>query len=422
MGLTFAEKVLAGKAGLDTVVPGQIVFISPDHLLSHDNTAAIIGKIGTELDKYGITNPDLHVIVLDHVIPAASEKNAEGHKKIREYVKKFDLPHFYDIGRGICHQVMMEEGLALPGQVVVGSDSHTCSYGALGCFATGVDRTEAAALILTGKTWFKVPVTIKITLTGELGFRVTAKDVILQIIADLGADGAGYKAVEFHGNTGALTLDDRFTIANMGIEMGAKIAVFPTDSVVEKYLAAAGVEPGAYQVVWADPDAVYEQELTVDLSRIEPVVACPHAVDNGKSVTDVAGLKIHQGLLGTCTNGRAEDFRVAAEILKGKQVHPDVRLLLLPASRTILQEIIQDGTLESLVAAGGVILPPGCGPCLGAHQGALAPGERCISTANRNFKGRMGCADAETYLAGPATLAASVLTGVITDPRTVEGD
>ncbi|MBN1295255.1 3-isopropylmalate dehydratase large subunit [bacterium] len=420
MGMTFAEKLLARKASLDHVVPGQIVFVEPDYLLSHDNTSAIVGKVVDLLDQYGVANPDRHIIVLDHVVPAASEKHAKGHKVIREYVKKFGIRHFYDVGRGICHQVVLEEGFATPGSLIVGSDSHTCSYGAVGCFATGIDRTEAAALLLTGKTWFKVPSSIKITVTGSLPKHVSAKDFILQIIADLGADGAGYKSVEFHGETHNLSLDDRITIANMGIEMGAKAAVFPVDELAEEYLLQIGVTPDRYDSLWADEDASYERAFHYELNSIQPRIAKPHAVDNGARVDDVAGLKIDQCLLGTCTNGRVRDFHEAAEILKGKHVHPDVRLLLLPASNAILNTLIQDGTLQILIAAGSVLLPTGCGPCLGAHQGALAPGERCLSTSNRNFKGRMGCAESEIYLASPATIAASAVKGCISDPRNIE--
>lgn len=417
--MTFAQKVLAKKAGVNHVVPGQIVFIKPDHLLTHDNTAAIIGKIEKELDEFGLFNRDLPVIVLDHVIPAASEKNAAGHQKIRQFVKEHELKNFFDIGRGVCHQVIMEEGLALPGTVIVGSDSHTCSYGAVGCFSTGIDRTEAAALLLTGKTWFKVPSSIKINLLGQLPPMLDAKDIILKIISDLGADGAAYKAVEFHEQTESLSISERFTIANMGIEMGAKVAVFPADDKARDFLKSVGASPGSYEPVWADSDAHYEQIIDFDLHSLTPRIALPHAVDNGESVENIQDIEIHQCLIGTCTNGRSDDFRTAAEILKNKIVHKNVRLLILPASNSVMREIIEDGTLHILVKAGAVILPPGCGPCLGAHQGALAPGERCLSTSNRNFKGRMGCAEAEIFLASPATVAASALTGKITDPRTM---
>ena len=419
MGMTFAQKVLARAAGLDSVVPVQIVAVKPDHLLTHDNTAAIIGKIGDELDKYGVVRKGMPIIVLDHVTPAANEKTATGHANIREFVAKHDIPHFYDVGTGVCHQVVVEKGHALPGKILVGSDSHTCSYGAVNAFSTGIDRTEAAALLLVGETWFRVPPTIRMTLKGEFSPGVSAKDLILTIIGDISAGGATYQAVEFHGNVGALTVEDRFVVANMGIEMGGKIAVFPFDETTEAYLTSVGADRSSYEPVWADADAEYIRELSYDLCEIVPVVALPHKVDNVKPVSEIEGMEINQVLLGTCTNGRLSDLRAAAAVLDGKMVSPKVRLLVLPASREVLEAALADGTIAKLVRAGGVLLPVGCGPCLGAHQGVLAPGERCLSTANRNFKGRMGCKDAETVLASPETVAASAISGVITDPRKV---
>jgi len=417
MGQTFAQKVLARAAGVRSVVPGQIVTVRPDHLLTHDNTSAIVGKIEKDLEKHGVVSTEMSIIVLDHVVPAVDEKTATGHRKVRDFVAKYGIEHFYDVGVGVCHQVVVEKGLALPGRVLVGSDSHTCAYGAVNAFATGIDRTEAAALLLTGETWLRVPPTIKITLQGALKSPVSAKDLVLKIIGDLGADGANYDAVEYHGDVASLSVDDRFVVANMGIEMGAKIAVFPFDAVTEKYLAAAGVPRTAYEPVWADADAEYKSEHTYNLAAIEPMIALPHKVDNVKRVKDAAGIEIQQALLGTCTNGRLSDLRAAAAVLDGRKVDPRVRLLVLPASREILEAALADGTLAKLVRAGGVVLPVGCGPCLGAHQGILAPGERCISTSNRNFKGRMGCKDSEIYLASPETVAASALKGVVTDPR-----
>jgi 3-isopropylmalate/(R)-2-methylmalate dehydratase large subunit len=419
MGKTFAEKVLANKSGKAEVVPGQIVIVEPDHLLTHDNTAAIIGKISDELKEFGVARPEMPLIVLDHVIPAASEKTATNHLKTREYVNTFNLPNFYDVGQGICHQVVVEKGHAHPGDILVGSDSHTCSYGAVGAFSTGVDRTESAALILRGQTWLRVPDTIKMTLTNELQPGVTAKDVILHIIGDIGADGASYQAVEFHGNIGPLSIEDRFTIANMGVEMGAKIAVFQVDDLTRKYLTSIGVNESEYEAVWADPDANYIRELTYDLSTIEPVVAAPHKVDNVKKVSELEGVEFDQFLLGTCTNGRLGDLELAADILEGKKVASGTRFLVLPASKEVYEAALDKGTIARLSRAGALVLPPGCGPCLGAHQGVLAPGEKCLSTANRNFKGRMGCKEAEIYLASPATVAASALTGKLTDPRKV---
>jgi homoaconitate hydratase family protein len=384
----------------------------------HDNTAAIIEKISDEIEKYGIVDKNLPVIVLDHVIPAADEKTANNHKKIREFVKKYRIKNFFDAGTGICHQVVLEKGFAVPGSLILGSDSHTCSYGSVGAFSTGIDRTEAAALLLTGETWLKVPLSIKINLKGKLNNWVSAKDVILYIIGDVGASGANYCSVEFHGDLKQFSVSDRFTIANMGVEAGAKNAVFPADRITVEYLKSIGTN--GYTATWADSDASYFKELTYDVSKIQPMIACPHNVDNVKPVSELAGLEIEQCLIGTCTNGREEDLKIAAEILNGKKVSPNVRLLILPASKTVFENCLKDGTIEILSNAGAIILPSGCGPCLGAHQGVLAPGEICLSTSNRNFKGRMGCKESEIYLASPATVAASAIYGEITDPRTVK--
>jgi 3-isopropylmalate/(R)-2-methylmalate dehydratase large subunit len=417
-GKTFAEKILMQKTGMSDLVPNQIVIAKPDHLLTHDNTSAIVSKVEEELKKYGIISTDLSVIALDHTVPAVDEKTASGHKKIREFVTTYNIKNFFDVGEGVCHQLMVEKGFALPGKLILGSDSHTCMYGALNAFATGIDRTEAAVLLLTGDTWLKVPPTIKMILRGNLQKGVTGKDLVLKIIGDIGADGANYKAVEFHGDIANIPMDDRLTISNMGIEMGAKIAVFPCDGLTVEYLykSAKGKK---YEPVWADDDAVYEKELAYQLNDIEPMVAKPHTVDNMATVGEVAGLEINQALLGTCTNGRLSDFQAAAAILKGRKIAKNVRLLLLPASRSILEEGMKDGTFSALVEAGGVLLPAGCGPCLGAHQGLLAEGERCVSTSNRNFQGRMGSKKAEVFLASPLTVAASALKGSITDPREV---
>jgi homoaconitase/3-isopropylmalate dehydratase large subunit len=393
MGKTFAEKVLARKAGREKASTGEIVFLEPDHLLTHDNTAAIIGKIEDELERYGVKRREMPIIVLDHVAPAASEKTATNHQKIRAFVERFELPNFFDVGVGVCHQVVVEKGFARPGTVIVGSDSHTCSYGAVGCFATGIDRTEAAALFLRGVTWLKVPETIRILLKGRLGRAVSAKDLVLTIIGDIGADGASYRAVEFHGDVEGLSIEDRFTVANMGVEMGAKAAVFPVDEVTREHLRAAGVADDEYEAVWADDGARYAEEIVVDLPDVQPVVAKPHKVDNVAPVKELAGTEFHQFLLGTCTNGRLSDLRAAADILEGRKVAPGSRLLILAASREIFEAAMEEGV--------------------------LAPGERCLSTANRNFKGRMGTKEGEIYLASPETVAASAVTGRLTDPREI---
>ena len=314
MGKTFAEKILAKKSGRESVIPGEIVIVKPDRLLTHDNTSAIVGKIGSELKEFGVARPEMPVIVLDHVIPASDEKTATSHKKTREFVSTYHIDRFFDVGEGVCHQIMVEKGLALPGAVIVGSDSHTCSYGAVGAFATGIDRTEAAALLLRGETWLKVPETIKITLENKLVPPVSAKDLVLSIIGNIGADGADYMSVEFHGNTGSLSIDQRFTIANMGVEMGAKNAVFPVDAITIHYLESIGIARKEYEPVWADPDAKYARELIYDLSKIVPVVAAPHKVDNVKAVEEIEGIEFQQFLLGTCTNGRVSDLEIAADI------------------------------------------------------------------------------------------------------------
>jgi 3-isopropylmalate/(R)-2-methylmalate dehydratase large subunit len=414
MLMTFAEKVLSRKAGKATARAGELVTCKPDRLLMHDNAAAITDKVAKDMAEFGIADPEQPVIVLDHVIPASDEKTATSHKKIREFVQKYGIKHFYDVGTGVCHQVMVEKGLILPGMLAVGSDSHTCSYGAVNAFATGIDRTEAASMLLTGETWFKVPETIRITLKGRLPEMVAAKDLILTIIGGIGADGADYCSVEFWGDIANLTIDDRFTIANMGVEMGAKNAVFPVDEITKGFLQTIGVKRTSWNPEWADDGATYRQELEWNMTDVVPGIAVPHKVDKYKPVTELAGLEVQQ-----CTNGRASDLAVAAGILCGKKVSANTRLLILPASRAELEKALDSGDIQTLVSAGAVLLPPGCGPCLGAHQGCLAPGEKCLSTSNRNFKGRMGCKDAEIYLASPATVAATALTGRITDPREV---
>jgi len=417
MGKTFIQKIFEQKMG-KPVNEGEIVFVQPDYILTHDNSAAIIKKLSQVKEGIKVKYPDRIVIVLDHVIPAASAKTANNHKEIREFVKAQHITHFYDIGRGICHQVLPEMGLAKPGSIIVGSDSHTCTYGAFGAFSTGIDRTEAAGIWITGDTWFKIPQSYKITLEGRFQQRVSAKDLILKIIGDLGADGANYKSVEYHGS-GIVNLDisDRMTIANMAVEMGAKNGVFPVDEITKKWLKEHNVEE--YHAVWADDDAVYEKEYFYDLNEITPQVAFPHTVDNVKDISEAEGIKVDQCFIGTCTNGRLEDLHAAAAILNGRTVHPSTRLLVLPASREVYQQATDDGTLSILNRAGAVILPTGCGPCLGAHQGVMADNEVTISTANRNFKGRMGNKTAEIYLASPETVAASALKGVITDPRKI---
>jgi len=415
MAMTFAQKVLAAKAGLQSVAVGQIVEIEPDYCLSHDNTAAIsktFKKIGVERVKY----PERFVIVLDHTVPASIEKYALGHKEIREFVYEQGIANFYDAGVGICHQVLPEKGFALPGKLILGSDSHTTTYGAFGAFSAGVGRSEMAVLYATGKIWLKTPASFKIVVSGQLEEPITSKDLILKIISDIGADGALYRSIEFTGRAiEEMSLSSRIVLSNMAIECGAKNGYIAPDKKTFAFLDGRAVHE--YTPVYPDPDAKYEKVLEFDATTLDPQVAKPHAVDNVSPIEEVAGTKIDQALIGTCTNGRLEDLRLAAKILSGNKVAHGVRLLILPASQQVLLGALREGLIETFVEAGALVLNPGCGPCLGAHQGVLAPGEVCLSTANRNFRGRMGSRDAETYLASPATVAASAITGVVTDPR-----
>jgi len=417
MGLTFAQKVLARKAGLEQVLPGQIVTVRPDRLLTHDNTAAIARKFA-QIGVQRMADPAMSVIVLDHVVPAANETYAQNHKEIRAFVRQQGIAAFYDVGEGICHQVLPEKGHAWPGALIVGSDSHTTTHGAFGAFSAGIGRTEAAAVMATGEIWLRVPESFRIVINGSLPPRLSAKDVILHIIGDLGADGADYRSVEFSGETvRQMSLASRMVLCNMVAEMGAKNGVVLPDEKTRQWLKDRVSEP--YEEVHPDADATYERTIEYDVSHLVPQVAKPHRVDNVVPVTEVAGTRIDQALIGTCTNGRLEDLEVAAEILRGRHIAPGVRLLVLPASREVLLAALQRGLIADLVSAGATLLNPGCGPCLGAHEGCMAPGEVTISTANRNFKGRMGCKEAEIYLASPATVAASALAGRIADPREV---
>ena len=414
MGQTFSEKVLGAKAG-KTVEAGEIVTVSPDYILSHDNSAAIIQEF-RKLAIERVKCAEKIVIVLDHVVPASSERYAQNHKDIREFVKEQGIPHFFDVHHGICHQVFSENGFALPGKLILGADSHTTSYGAFGAFSAGIGRSEAASVWATDEIWLKVPQTIRIEISGKLPAMVFAKDVILKIIGEEGADRANYKAVEFTGSAAqSFSLASRLVIANMAAEMGAKNGYFVPDEKALTWLEERA--QSEFEVVASDSDANYEAVLDYDISGIEPQVACPHTVDNVYPVTEVQGTPFHQAIIGTCTNGRIEDLKVAAQILRGKKVHPDVRVLAIPASRKEYLQALQQGDLEILVDAGCLVLNPGCGPCLGAHQGILAPGEVAISTANRNFRGRMGSRDSAIYLASPATVAASALEGKVADPR-----
>lgn len=414
MGQTLSEKILSRRAGRQ-VWAGEVVSVSPDYILSHDNSAAIIQEF-REIGREKLACPEKVVIILDHVVPAASEKHALNHKIIREFVSQQGIPYFFDIESGVCHQVFSEKGFALPGLLIIGSDSHTTTYGAFGALSVGIGRTETASTWATDEIWLRVPETIKFIFEGKLNPGVMSKDLILRLIGDLGAEGANYKAVEFSGPAvGTLSFSSRMVMTNMAAEMGAKNGYFEPDEVCLKWLQPRAMRP--FEPIYSDEDANYETVYHYKLSEVEPCFACPHSVDNVKPVSEVVGTNIHQALIGTCTNGRMEDLEIAARILKKKKVSPQVRLLVLPASREVYAEALRTGILETLYTAGAVILNPGCGPCLGAHMGVLAPGEVALSTANRNFRGRMGSRDAFIYLASPATVAASAIEGRITDPR-----
>jgi homoaconitate hydratase family protein len=414
LGQTFSEKVLGFKAK-KSVKAGEMVTVSPDYILSHDNSAAIIKEF-RKLEIERVECAEKIVIVLDHVVPASSEKYAQNHKEIREFVEEQGISHFFDVHHGICHQVFSENGFALPGKLILGADSHTTSYGAFGAFSAGIGRSEAASVWATDEIWLKVPETIQIEMNGKLPAMVFAKDVILKIIGREGADYANYKALEFAGPAAQnFSLASRMVMANMAAEMGAKNGYFAPDDKTLAWLKKRARSD--FEVMISDPDAIYEAVLAYDVSAIEPQVACPHTVDNVHPVTEVEGTPFQQAVIGTCTNGRIEDLKVASQILRGKKVHSGIRVLVIPASRNEYLQALQEGILEIFVDAGCLVLNPGCGPCLGAHQGILAPGEVAISTANRNFRGRMGSRDSSIYLASPATVAASALEGKVADPR-----
>ena len=415
MSQTMAQKILGRRAGRDVVAVGEIVEVEPDVVMSHDNAGLVIKQF-REIGVANVWDPGKIVIPLDHRTPAESVKTANAHKSIRAFVKEQGIQHFYDIREGICHQVMVEHGHVLPGELALGTDSHTTSYGCIGALSTGIGATEMAAVWATGRIWLRVPETLKITVTGRFQPGVYAKDLILFIIGQLTAEGANYRSVEYYGKTiRTLSISERFTVANLSMEMGAKCAFVPPDETTRSFLE--GRTDRAYTEVFADKDADYCSVYVFDADTLEPQIACPHQVDNVKPVKEVAGKGIHQAVLGSCTNGRLDDLKIAGEIVRGKRVHPDVRMIVIPASRTIYRQMAQEGLLDVFLDAGCVVCNPGCGPCLGAHQGILADGEACIATTNRNFKGRMGSPDAEVYLASPATVATSALRGVIASPE-----
>jgi homoaconitate hydratase family protein/3-isopropylmalate dehydratase small subunit len=404
---TFAEKIFKAQAG-------AIVFARPDIILTHDNTSSIF-KTFQKMGGNNVADPGQMLVVLDHNAPPADAKLATQYQEIRDIVSKQGIKKFYDAGKGICHQIMSYH--ARPGMLIVGSDSHTSTAGAFNSLAAGIDRTESAGIWKRGETWFRVPESIKISLTGRLKKSVSAKDLALWIIGMIGSDGANYMSVEYHGDgVKTLNISDRMTIANLASEMGAKNAVFPADDVLFKFLG------GKAEGVWADDGAEYYSEINIDLNKVFPVVAAPHNVDNVLSVADAAGTVVHEGLIGTCTNGRIEDLRIAAGILKRKTLKKGFQLHIIPASSKIYLQAIEEGLISAFIESGANVLTPSCGPCLGTGQGIPANGHSVISTANRNFPGRMGNKEAQIYLASPATVAHSALTGVITDPREKPGN
>jgi len=416
VGKTISEKIFSAASGRD-VWAGDLVVAEVSSAMAHDGTALLAIEAFEEMGGTKVWNPSRVALFLDHVAPSSNETFSKVHKRMRRFAFKHGIS-LYEVGSGVCHQLMIEEGYVRPGELVVGADSHTCTYGALGAFATGIGSTEMAAVFLSGKLWFKVPETLKVEIEGSLPPFVTPKDVALRVIGEVGADGATYQAVEFHGSTiEEMSVEGRLTLCNMAVEMGAKTGIINPDEKTYSYLAQLGLNPG--RGFSSDPDAQYAKTLEFDVSSLEPQVACPHAVDNVKPVSEVEGTPVDQVFLGSCTNGRIEDLRLAAKILEGKVVKRGLRMIVTPASRRVYLQALREGLIETFVKAGCAVCNPGCGPCVGAHQGVLAPGEVCLSTSNRNFKGRMGCTDAEIYLASPATAAATAITGRITDPRSV---
>lgn len=417
MGQTIAEKILASHSGRKSVSPGETVDCSIDLAMGHIAMARVAANFmmfPKEVRK--VWDPDKVVVLEDHFAPAPDERWAMAQKIIRGFAKEQGLRYFYDIKAGICHQVLPEKGHVLPGNLIVGTDSHTTSYGALNAAGTGIGYTEMTWVLVKGRLWFRVPETLRFEVGGALPKGVYAKDLMLHLLGKFGTEVAQYRAIEYAGSAiEDLDISGRMTLCNMGLEMGAKFAFTPPDGKVLEYVRK--VSGRANGVVEADPDATYETVHRLDASSLEPQVACPHSPGNVKPVSEVAGTPVDQVFIGSCTNGRLDDLRVAADILEGEQVHRDCRLLVTPASAEIYREAARQGILEALVEAGAVILSPGCGPCFGAHMGLLAPGERCVSTGNRNFRGRMGADSAEVYLASPATAAASALNAKITDPR-----
>lgn len=420
MGMTMTQKILAAHAGLENVTAGQLIEAKLDMVLGNDVTSPVaineMGKFGRDsvFDKTRIS------LVMDHFTPNKDIQSAENCKQVREFANKHGILHYYDVGNmGIEHALLPEKGIVTCGDCIIGADSHTCTYGALGAFSTGVGSTDMAAGMISGKAWFKVPSAIKVTVTGEKPKYISGKDVILNIIGRIGVDGALYKSLEFTGDgIKNLSMDDRLCIANMAIECGAKNGIFPVDDVTLEYVNGRSLRE--YKVFEADADAEYDEEIVVDLSSLKSTVAFPHLPENTKTIDEVPEIKIDQVVIGSCTNGRMEDMRTAASIIKGRKIAKGVRAIIIPATQQIYLNCIKEGLTEIFVEAGAIVSTPTCGPCLGGHMGILAGGERAVSTSNRNFVGRMGHTESEIYLASPAVAAASAVKGYIADPAELE--
>ncbi|SCX00425.1 3-isopropylmalate/(R)-2-methylmalate dehydratase large subunit [Lachnospiraceae bacterium YSD2013] len=418
MGMTMTQKILAAHAGLESVVAGQLIEADLDLVLGNDITSPVAIKEMEKMNLKDVFNKDKIALVPDHFVPNKDIKSAEHCKCVREFALKNKITNYFEVGKmGIEHALLPEQGLTVAGDVIIGADSHTCTYGALGAFSTGVGSTDMAAGMATGKAWFKVPSAIKFNVVGKMPKWVSGKDVILHIIGMIGVDGALYKSMEFVGEgIKNLSMDDRFTIANMAIEAGAKNGIFPVDDLTEAYLKEHSRRE--YTIYEADADAEYDEEYTIDLSALKPTIAFPHLPENTHTIDEIKEqIKIDQVVIGSCTNGRIDDLRCAAEVLKGNKVADGMRLIVLPATQAIYLQAMEEGLLRTFIEAGGVVSTPTCGPCLGGYMGVLAEGERCVSTTNRNFVGRMGHITSEIYLASPAVAAASAIKGYIAAPE-----
>ena len=416
-GMTMTQKILAAHAGLPYVEAGQLIEADLDLVLGNDITTPVAIREMEKMNNNGVFHKDKIALVMDHFIPNKDIKSAENCKCVREFACSHEISNYFDVGEmGIEHALLPEKGLTVAGDAIIGADSHTCTYGALGAFSTGVGSTDMAAGMATGKAWFKVPGAIKFNIVGKPSKWVSGKDVILHIIGMIGVDGALYKSMEFVGEgIRYLTMDDRFTIANMAIEAGGKNGIFPVDGLTEDYMKRHSKRP--YTIYEADANTEYDEEYTIDLSTLRPTVAFPHLPENTKTIDEIKEpVKVDQAVIGSCTNGRLDDLRIAAKILDGKKIAKGVRCIVIPATQAIYLQAMEEGLLKIFIEAGAVVSTPTCGPCLGGYMGILAAGERCISTTNRNFVGRMGHVDSEVYLASPAVAAASAITGYITAP------